>query len=784
MADTQAEIKVALESLNKSVEGLRTNNQNMSSTLISILGVMADQTAFMKGEAAEDEFKDDVKKTDKSDEKSQKANDQSVKVSKEEGKKTKGFLSKIGGLFAGAGMGAAATIGAIGLAAAGIALVVMSITKLIEVMSTLDAGMIKDKVVTLLSIAGEIEKDGKSFIGEGAKFFLAMVGIGLGLLVFGLGAGVAGLTIRLVQAGFADKVLQIVSKLMEIPDELGGVEKALKDGGTFLAVMLGIGIGLLVFGVGQAVASLTIRLAKQGFAQKVVDIVTTLMKIPDALGGHVEALKDGGVFLAVMLGIGIGLLVFGAGLAVAALVVTLTNDEFAQKTLNLVTKLMEIPKALGSAEEALAGGGVFLAVMLGIGAGLLVFGGGLAVAGLVTELVNDGFAQNVVDTVAKLLEVNTLVDGVGGALKEGMAFTTLMLGLAIGLYIFAAGAVAGKIGTLVGGDFAQNVVDTIAKLLEVNALVGSTIGGALTEGGTFFITMLAIAAGLYIFAIGSIATGIGNLIAGDFAQGTVDTVTTLLSIAKLPMADTGLFLATMAGIAVGLLIFSIGEAAGGIASFIGSAGTGGKGVAESIKEKIDILMEVARNVKMADVTNLQEVLTGMRQAIKNFTGGLGGALAEGAGNVVGWLTGANRNDPMTKILEFARSADELERGTTALERLGSALNNLSGSRNNNNLQQFANNLESISQTIRTALDKMLWGGGMGAERTRALEALAAVNLGSEGLAAMRDANAVAPPPSIVNSNNMTTVESTGGTTNVFNGGGSIDPSMLAALDTS
>ena len=296
--------------------------------------------------------------------------------------------------------------------------------------------------------------------------------------------------------------------------------------------------------------------------------------------------------------------------------------------------------------------------------------------------------------------------------------------------------------------------------------------------------MLAIAAGLYIFAIGSIATGIGNLIAGDFAQGTVDTVTTLLSIAKLPMADTGLFLATMAGIAVGLLIFSIGEAAGGIASFIGSAGTGGKGVAESIKEKVDILMKVAREVKMADVVHLQEVLGAMRQAIKNFTGGLGGALAEGAGNVVGWLTGANRNDPMTKILEFARSADELERGTTALERLGSALNNLSGSRNNNNLQQFANNLESISQTIRTALDKMLWGGGMGAERTRALEALAAVNLGSEGLAAMRDANAVAPPPSIVNSNNMTTVESTGGTTNVFNGGGSIDPSMLAALATS
>ena len=278
MADTQAEIKVALESLNKSVEGLKAHNLRQANTLAQILGVMNDQTAFMKGEAAEDEFKEDVAKGDsKGAEEATKANQESVKASKEEGKKTKGFLSKIGGIFSGVGMGAAATIGAIGLAATGIALVVMSITKLIEVMSNLDAGMIKDKVVTLLSIAGEVEKDGKSFIGEGAKFFLAMVGIGLGLLVFGLGAGVAGLTIRLVQAGFAEKVVHIVTTLMQIPAALGGNEAALAGGGVFLAVMLGIGLGLLVFGIGQAVASLTIRLAQEGFAEKVLQIVTKLM---------------------------------------------------------------------------------------------------------------------------------------------------------------------------------------------------------------------------------------------------------------------------------------------------------------------------------------------------------------------------------------------------------------------------------------------------------------------------------------------------------------------------
>ena len=154
MADTQAEIKVALESLNKSVEGLKAHNLRQANTLAQILGVMNDQTSFMKNQAAEDEFKEDVAKGDKKGaEKSEKASEEAVKASKSEGKKTKGFLSKIGGLFSGVGMGAAATIGAIGLAAAGIALVVMSITKLIEVMSTLDAGMIKDKVVTLLSIS-------------------------------------------------------------------------------------------------------------------------------------------------------------------------------------------------------------------------------------------------------------------------------------------------------------------------------------------------------------------------------------------------------------------------------------------------------------------------------------------------------------------------------------------------------------------------------------------------------------------------------------------------------
>ena len=97
MADTQAEIKVALDSLNKSVEGLKAHNLRQANTLAQILGVMNDQTAFMKGEAAEDEFKEDVAKGDsKGAEEATKANQESVKASKEEGKTLKEALKKAG----------------------------------------------------------------------------------------------------------------------------------------------------------------------------------------------------------------------------------------------------------------------------------------------------------------------------------------------------------------------------------------------------------------------------------------------------------------------------------------------------------------------------------------------------------------------------------------------------------------------------------------------------------------------------------------------------------------
>ena len=262
-----------------------------------------------------------------------------------------------------------------------------------------------------------------------------------------------------------------------------------------------------------------------------------------------------------MIGIGLGLLVFGTGLAVSALVLKLVNDDFAGKVLQIVTKLMEVPAALGGPEQALKDAGTFGLVMLALGAGLLVFGAGLGLAVLVTSLAQDNFAENVVHIVTTLLSINNLFSGVGDVLLQGGTFILTMLGIAAGLYIFSAGTLAASLVTLVSGNFADKVVQTVTTLL-----------------------------------------GIKNQLGG----------------AKEAFGEVGSFLLIMAGIAAGLLVFSLGEAAAGISSFIGDAGTGGKGIAESIRDKVTTLMDVARNVKMEDVTNLQTVLTGMRDAIKKF----------------------------------------------------------------------------------------------------------------------------------------------------------------------
>ena len=126
--------------------------------------------------------------------------------------------------------------------------------------------------------------------------------------------------------------------------------------------------------------------------------------------------------------------------------------------------------------------------------------------------------------------------------------------------------------------------------------ISDAVGGKaelLKESGAFGISMLGIAYGLAVFGIGSSVAGIGGAIA-DFsdpawAQGIVDSVTTLLSISSLPglLLDTGTFALAMTGIAAGIVAFSAAE---GFAAAVGYF-SGGDTV-DNIKTNVEKAMSI------------------------------------------------------------------------------------------------------------------------------------------------------------------------------------------------
>lgn len=184
---------------------------------------------------------------------------------------------------------------------------------------------IKDNVVTLLSISGELG-GAKAFIGESAAFPLAMTGIAAGLAIFGAGSALAGLTTALADfttGGFAQSIKDSVLTLLSISEGLGGVTAFIGKSATFLLAMTGIGLGLAVFGAGSSIAGLStsiVDFTTGGFAQSIVDNVATLLGISDKLGGAEAFIGDSATFLMAMTGIGVGLAAFGAGGGIGAFI--------------------------------------------------------------------------------------------------------------------------------------------------------------------------------------------------------------------------------------------------------------------------------------------------------------------------------------------------------------------------------------------------------------------------------------------------------------------------------
>jgi len=450
-------------------------------------------------------------------------------------------------------------------------------------------------------------------------------------------------------------------------------------GGGFLSKLFGgsmAGAGLLVGGFGALLAGGGVLLKEfnnfdgEKFKKNIESIMSIVPSVTSP-GAALAFAADTGMFLITMTAIGAGLAAFGIGTGVAGIA-----DKFlgfdAQGVYDNVEILLSINGLFGEGLSALTAAGSFFIAMTAIGAGLAVFGAGAAVGATgdaitqgIDKVTGEKFAQNIVDNVKILLGINDLFgDGLGALAKSGTFFIA-MTAIGAGLAVFGAGSAIAATGDAIGQGidkvtevgWAQSIVDNVTTLLTINDLFTGTFD-ALAKGGTFFIAMTAIGAGLAIFGAGSavgaatdaIGQGVTKISEKGWAQSIVDNVTTLLSINDLfdgfgdVLAKNGTFLIAMTAITAGLAVFSFGAAVAGAttnALDVTDWATRGEGMtwSQSIVDHVTTLLSIASLPNVAADTGLFALtMGGISAGLLAF--GVGSFFATGADSLSEWLSGS------------------------------------------------------------------------------------------------------------------------------------------------
>jgi len=499
----------------------------------------------------------------------------------------------------------------------------------------------------------EAKKSGKlgGMLG-GIGSALGGLGIGAGVAMGGLGALFAGGGYLLKQlAEFDGKaVVANVRELFKIAELTTGIGDAFVKGGQFFLTMTGLGLGLAIFGIGSTIAGLgdaLLNFTNANWAQGIVDNVVILLSISGKLGGAGALVGEGGAFFLAMTGIGAGLAVFGVGSALVGLGQFVTKDDWTQRVVDNVTKLLSISKLVGGVGDAFSKGGTFFVAMTGIGLGLAVFGVGSALVGLGQFIVQDDWATRVYDSVATLMKIPALIPADSSALAEGGSFVTIMGGIALGLIAFTIGSAANSMATALaqfsgaGAKFADDIVYNVKKLMEISTLKFGDVA-------KFTGFMTAVAAGLFAFAVGKGANAMGDVIGkftGNFADNIVKDVNTLMAMINDPNVNqekANEFSSIMGTIAAGLVKFSAGK-------FVG-------------------------------------------------------ALAGAAAGVLNFLSGTK--SPITEIRNIAKEADNIEKGANAIGKIADNLDKIGSLKfdgSNINIKDFSKDLLDSVPAIEAAI---------------------------------------------------------------------------------
>jgi len=383
----------------------------------------------------------------------------------------------------------------------------------------------------------------------------------------------------------------------------------------------------------------------------------------------------------------------------------LQKEQFEQAEQDTLAQRDAAREATSSQTETgskITGAGIGAAAS-GIGAGLKSMGIAALFGAGATALLSflDLDVKKIKENVVELLSIQDEFEGGAGEFfkKSGLFFVT-MTGIGIGLAAFGIGAGAVALSQfLAPDDWAQRVVDNVTTLLGISKLFDG-FGDALSKGGSFYVAMTGIGAGLAVFGAGSAVAGVLTMFQDpNWSQTIVDNVATLLSISSLPGIgmDTAIFTTVMAGIAAGLVAFAIGKAGNATGDAISKfTGNFAENIVKDVKTLLGMLDDDNINVEQSN--KFVKVMANLGLGLGAFALAKGmNALADIGTAISGFLTG--QGSPIKQLLNLAGSVGDLERVGGALEKISTSLSSFANIRINTDDMDLEKLIMKLGKTL-------------------------------------------------------------------------------------
>jgi len=531
-----------------------------------------------------------------------------------------------------------------------------------------------------------------------------------------------------------------LSKIKEMGGSvISGGKSALGGIGGMLAGITGALGGLVKLVGGSALVGLIGLTALNLIdADKIKENVTTLLSIGERYNENTlkTLLSDGAVIVALKT-LGTALVFFAAGSAVAAGVNAgieyFGQGDWAETVKNNVTTLLSIGERYNEGTlKTLFSDGAVIVALTGLGAGLLYFGAGSAVAAGVQKFSEPDWANQVSENVITLLSIpNNFTLGALEMLFDGAGVSAALVGLGVGLAVFGAGGAAAGGALAVGGkDFGKNIRENVNNLLSISDDAGSNIG-LLLKGGTVVLALTGLGAGLAAFGAGAVVAGGADMLADWFADGTdwtlevVKNVQNLLSIASLENvgADTAVFLKTMTGIAAGLAVFSIGATVSGISNALSDWISPGEGRGDwtlDTKRRVNnILSIVKENENLEQNANsFAAAMSKIKDGLNAFaSGSFVGSLKNAGASIVNFFAG--NDSPFENIRMISQEAQGLTVGADAVDRLAISMGKLSDFEFDGSKFKIKDFADDLLEAV-PVIEKSIMGGDIRGQRNKVI----------------------------------------------------------------